>query len=188
MLMCAAMAIPQQLRAGDTWSWTDDFSSYPADAGWSLSHILLPTSGSGVKVTVSSAASGKSFVSSASATATAAYSATEYRYVARVSLSGEVHTVSNGTVTVLPDLSALDVLDSRSTAVKALAKIDAWLSGVKSLDVASYQINNRSISSHSLPDLILLRDRLREEVAAERMAQKLAAGAGDQRNIYVRFA
>jgi hypothetical protein len=183
------MGIPTSLRAGDTWSWSESISDYPASAGWTLAYSLLPVGGSGSKITVTASAAGADYAVAVPAATTAGYAAGAYTYSARVSKAGEVHTIENltGTLTLLPDLGAATVYDARSTASKALAKIDAWISGDKSIEVAAYTIGDRQIQHHDIAKLLQLRNALRAEVASEQAAAKLAAGGADPRNLYVRF-
>ena len=179
------MGIPSSLRAGDTWFWTESVSDYPADAGWSLVYVLLPVEGSGTKLTLTATASGSDYAVTVTAATTAGYVAGTYTCSGRVSLAGEAYSLDTlpPTVTVLPDLAAQTTYDARSTATKALAKIDAWLSGDKSFEVASYVIADRQIQNHPLPDLMALRSELRVEVQRE-----TAQAAGyDGRKYFVRM-
>jgi hypothetical protein len=179
------MGIPSSLRAGDSWSWTESVSDYPADVGWTLVYSLLPVAGSGTKLSISASASGADYAVAIDAATTAGYAAGTYTCSGRVSLAGEAHTIDTlpATVTVLPDLAAQTTYDARSTATKALAKIDAWLSGDKSFEVASYVIADRQIQNHPLPDLMALRSELRVEVQRE-----TATAAGyDGRKYFVRM-
>lgn len=183
------MGIPDRLRAGDTWAWTESSSDYPASDGWALTYSLVPVAGGAGKITITAVAAGADHSISVPAATTASYAAGNYAVLARVGRAGEVRTIDVAvqSITVSPDLSALATFDSRSTAAKALDKVNAWLSGDKSLEVAGYTVADRQIQHYSLTDLLKLRDALRAEVSSEIAAARLSAGLPDQRNLYIRF-
>lgn len=174
---------PQSVYAGDTVQWTRTLPDYPASAGWVLTYTLLNAAG---KLTMVGTASGDDHAVSVAAATTATWAAGDYAWRAQVALAGQVFTVGEGRMTVLPSFAA-PTLETRSFAERALAAVEAYLADAGNLAAASYQIAGRQLSRYSLPDLMATRDRLKAEVAREQAAARLAAGLPDRRRVFVRF-
>ncbi|MBA4281561.1 hypothetical protein, partial [Ralstonia sp.] len=81
---------------------------------------------------------------------------------------------------VLPSFAT--AIDARTHAEKTLTAIEAYLERGDTHAAAQYEIAGRSLRRHSIPDLLVLRDRYRYEVQRERHAQ--SAGMG---RVLVRF-
>lgn len=177
--------IPASLRAGDTWAWRDSYSGYKANEGWTLSYSLVNVGG---KIDLPSGgitADGADFAIVVAAATTNGYAPGVYTLVARVTRSGEVHTVRSGTLQVLPNLTA--AADTRSHARKVLEAIEAVLERRATLDQENYTIGTRSLARTPIPELIKLRDRYKQEVYAEKTAEALAKGLSPSGRMQVRF-
>lgn len=72
-------------------------------------------------------------------------------------------------------------------AATMLAKIETFLEGTD-LSAAEYEIAGRRLKHYPLADLITLRNNYRAEVRRETAATSIAAGTGDPRRVFVRFA
>ena len=53
--------------------------------------------------------------------------------------------------------------------------------------VQEYRIGNRNLKRYELSDLFTLRGVLKAEINREEMAEKIANGLGNPRNMFVRF-
>lgn len=171
--------VPKSIRAGDSTVWRSSFADYKASAGWALAYRLVPRSGGAAK-DIAAGADGDDFEVSLSASDTASYVAGEYTLVGRVTKASESFTVYADVCTVQPNLMTATSLDDRSTARRIVEAIDAWLSG-KAGWAGEKTLGDRHIKDHPLPDLIRLRDRYAQDIAAEDAAASLFAGEGSMR-------
>ena len=160
-------APPSAAVAGDTWTWTDTSSDYPASDGWVLAYRIagpdVVTWSSGFVAT----SGGTSTVTIPAAT-TAPLRAGSYRVVATYTLSGARHSVECARLTVTANPDTLSAGDTVSWAETTLAAIESFLEGHLEGGVSYYQIGNRQITSIPLPELIQMRNSLRAEVAVQR--------------------
>lgn len=174
---------PASINAGDTIKWTRSLADHPADAGWALTYTFINAAG---KFTVTATASGSDHLATLSATASAALLPGDYDWRAQASLAGEVYTVGSGRCTVNPSFGAR-VLDTRSQARRTLQAIEDTLEGRAGSAVAEYEIAGRRLKNIPLPELLTLRDRLRQDVAREDAASAIAAGQQPRGRIQVRY-
>jgi hypothetical protein len=95
----------------------------------------------------------------------------------------------SGPLLVKPDPAlTAQGLDSRTHARKMLASIETALEAFAANPVMkSYAIGARQYMRADIPDLLVLRDRYRNEAANEDAVARIAAGAPNPRNIGVRF-
>lgn len=155
------MQIPQSLTAGDTWSWTDSFSDYPAST-WTLTYYFVgPEAFNAVAV-----ASGDDHETTVAATTTADYKPGTYDWIARVTDGSTVTTVGQGRLTVAPNL-ANRKYDHRSFWRKVLDQLEPVILGRAGTDQLSMSIAGRSLSRMSWDELLSVYDRAKFEVAGE---------------------
>lgn len=176
---------PLTLRAGDTWKWSRTLADYPASS-WALKYRFKnATSGFEIVATTS----GTDFLASAAAATTAAYAAGKYSWIAWVEGgSSEKYTVDSGMLEVLPDYRATTAnnpLDDRSHAKKMLAAIESWLES-RDVGVAEYQIAGRMMKYIPIAELVRLRNRYINEIAAHDNAEAMKKGEGIGRKIQFR--
>lgn len=182
--MTVATIEPDRFIAGDTVSWTRSFADYPANAGWSLSYVLMGSN----KYTVNATTSGADFLVTITAAISAAYVAGYYAWQAYVTKGVERYTVGNGELTIEASLSALTgVYDGRSHAKKALEAIEAVIENRASVDQQEYEIAGRRLVRCKLPELLVFRDRYRAEVKNEERAAAMAKGLYVSNKLYVRM-
>lgn len=170
---------PSELRAGDTWKWRrEDLTDYPASDGWALTYRFR-TATTGFEV--AAAADGAAFEVEVTPTENGEYAAGEYSWIARVTKASEAYTVSQGLITILPNLfgdaDADAALDLRTHAQKMVAAIEAAIEAL-TLGVKSYQINDKMWTYRDLAELKQMRAEYRHERARQ-------SGPGD--TSYVRF-
>lgn len=174
---------PATLAAGDTIKWTRALPDYPANDGWSLVYTFINAS---AKFSATATASGSDHLVTLSAATSGALTAGAYDWRAQASKSGEVYTVASGRATVLPSFSA-DTLDNRTQARRALEAVESMLEGRASSATHRYEIAGRMLQNYPIPELLMLRDRLRQDVAREDAAAAMAAGRAPRGRIQVRF-
>lgn len=179
---------PSSITPGDTLKFERTLPDYPASAGWTIAYELV---NSAARIAFSSTASGDAHAINVSAATTAAYTSGTYAWRARVSnTGGEVHTVGSGTVTVEKSFAA--AADGRSQARRMLEAVESMLEGRASSATEMYEIQTpgggmRKLKYLPIPDLLKLRDRLRQDVAREDAATRAAAGLQNPGRIQVRF-
>lgn len=164
---------PTSARAGDTWRWTRALSSYPADAGWTLTYVLWSASEA---INITASADGSDHLIDISPVVTAAYTAGRYDWAARVSDGSDIYTVGTGIIQILPALGA--AMDTRSHARRMLDAINAMLEERATdgdVDVVRTAIGGRS-TDYDLPTLIKLRQQYAALVASEDAAAAAARG------------
>ena len=170
---------PTKFRAGDTIKWTKTLADYSAADSWVLSYSVRgSTDFDDSDVTVSAHSNGTDFSVVISKTFTATLTAGTYWWLARVTLSGEVFTVDQGTFEITTDIAAADggSFDGRS-AVKV--RLDAVQSAIDTLitnKLASYNLDGRTTTYYDLPSLMTERNRLKQEYASEVKAEKISNG------------
>ena len=178
-------SLPASLRAGDTWKWTRTLADYPAGT-WTLKYRFKnATTGFEIVAT----ASGTDHAITVAAATTAAYAAGTYTVIGWVESGAEKYTVDTGTAKVTPDYrsgSASTALDDRSHARKTIAAIESWIES-RDLAVAEYEIAGRRMKYIPIAELLRLRNRYKNEIAAEDAAAALARGEGIGRKIQFRM-
>lgn len=151
---------PASLRAGDTASWLLSLADYPAGQGWSVQYDLVNAAG---KITLTSTAEGDSHRIAKTPAQTAAFSAGTYAWQKRVKNGADAYTIGTGSIDILPDLSALVAIDTRTFAQKTLAALEAWIES-HDAGVAEYEIAGRRMKYIPMAELLKLRSQFAIEV------------------------
>ena len=180
--MTISISVPAQFTSGDTVAWQISLSDYPASAGWVLHYVLLNAL---QKITIDAASSGDDHLVTIPSATSSAYSAGEYRWQAYVTKAAERFTVATGNLTVLQGFADLGAgVDTRSHVKKTLEAIESWLES-KNPAVAEYEIAGRRMRYIGIGDLLKLRDRYKQELARENIANGI--GLGGRGKLQVRF-
>lgn len=159
------MNIPAILQSGDTWSWTDSLSDYPATT-YTLKYALYRY-GQAV-ITITATASGADYAIDVTAANTKGKAAGEWNWSAYVESTGIRYTVDTGKVTIKADLAAAgSTADLRSYAQKMLDAIEAVMLGRASHAELSLTINGKSIQYLKPSELEGWRNVYRREVNKE---------------------
>ena len=175
---------PTGLIAGDTARWLKSTPDYLATEGWHLAYTLINAAS---KITLTSTANGEDHLINVTAATTASWLPGQYSWRLQAIQGVEAFTLASGTLTVQAAFGSAATLDARSHARKALANIEAYLENANNLSAAMYEIAGRKLQRLSIPDLLTLRDRYRQEVAREAAADNAARGLPDRRRVIVRF-
>ena len=180
--MTISTSVPAQFTSGDTVAWKISLSDYPASAGWVLHYVLLNAL---QKITIDAASSGDDHLVTIPSATSSAYSSGEYRWQAYVTKAAERFTVATGSLTVLQGFADLSAgFDTRSHVKKTLEAIESWLEN-KNPAVAEYEIAGRRMRYIGIGDLLNLRDRYKQELARENIANGI--GLGGRGKLQVRF-
>ena len=176
---------------GDTLTYRTVIDGRSAADGWVMTLRLVLRSGTGA-ITVTGAADTEDPTAhriTATAATTAAWAAGTFSWHEWVEKAGAKHAVASGSAVLVADpRTATGTLDIRTPAAVALDAVRALLQGKATTGQAQYSINNRSLQSYSITELIALEDKLARDVARENNAAAMLAGRPTSRRIMVRTA
>jgi hypothetical protein len=179
------------LPAGDSATWLDDAivlaDERIADAlSWALSYHLRGP----VAMDLPAAASGASWSTTLSATASATLTAGVYAWVAVLTKGSERLTVGQGQLTITPDLVGTSgTYDPLTPAQRALQQCEAAMATFNSTGgkVKKYTIAGREMEFQSIGDLMTLHAFWQRKVLNQQTSDQIANGLGNPRNLFVRF-
>lgn len=180
---------PDVLIAGDriVWKRTDLGSDYPP-ASYSLKYSARLENSGSTEIEITASESGSDYIVEVAAATSAAWTAGTYHwqaYITRTADSERV-TIERGTFEVRANRDAATT-DPRTHAKKVLDAIEAVIENRASLDQESYSINGRSLARTPLEELFKLRQRYRNEYAAELAAERNRRGRRGGNAMHVRF-
>ena len=189
------MTVPATIRAGDTVAWVEpaalDLDGNAAtSAAWTFTTFLRFNVASEGATVTGTARSDGGWNMTISATTSAAFDAGVWSWQSRITSGATVITVGNGSSQVLASLSYSSTpgaFDGRSQALQDLDAVQAAIRAIVSKNVKSYTINSRSFTYADLGQLMQRESQLKAIVAREQAAEKVAAGLGDPRSLFVRF-
>lgn len=168
------VGVPAVLHAGDTAKWLACVSGYSSDDGYSLEYKFCNQADE-LQVTSTADGNGGHLVD-LTGVQTADLEG-PYTWHAKVVGNGLNFVIQTGPMEVKPALGTGSCYDTRSEAKRQLDLVNAAIEGKLTKDVAEYQINGRSLKRYQIPDLIMLRDKLKREVDAENRAARFANGS-----------
>lgn len=171
--------IPQEIRAGSAYEWSESISRYSSDT-YSLEYTLFNSE----HVFTINGESGE-FRVELSSSDTSAFVSGVFQYVLRVSDGTDKYEIRSGTLRVLANVDHLQNHDGRSHARRMLDAIESTLEGRASAAADELTVGGRTIKRTPIPELLRLRGLYRQEVASEEAAAGLQSGAS--RVIKTRF-
>ncbi len=175
--------LPRCITIGDTITWDETLSDYPASASWVLTYSFTSP---GAFFGSSHAAVGDDHRVTI---ATADLEVGRYDYTKKVDDTSEVFTLEAGYIFVLADLSAdTSGVDRRGYAEIALENIEAMLLGKATKDQTSYSLNGRALSRYSVAELQEWRASLRVEVRDARAIARRRSGGKSHANVRARLS
>ena len=178
--------IPAQARAGATFTFKLSLADFSASESWAVTYSLRLKNGSAISFT--SAASGSDHLVEVPYSTTASWMPGTYSGVAVVSNGTQKFEVWKGKLSVLPDVAnSPEGSDLRSIARRTLDNIEAVIEGRASSTVLNSSVEGTSLSRIPHADLIMLRDRYVEIVAAEDREEDAANGVTGGRAIFTVF-
>ncbi len=173
---------PTSLRAGETLTFSRSLPDYSAASGWSITYYFTGVNG---QFSFTSANSGGAHLVTVAASATALYLAGDYYGSGIVSDGTTKVEVYSGKLTVKPDLStAAPGQDLRSQNRRILDNVNAALEGKATHDILNSDVEGTKIERLTPEQLLKLRDRYAQLVAAEEAAEQ---GRPTRKNILIRF-
>lgn len=188
------MKIPAIIRAGDTIKWRDDASvdnlgNQITSTDYTLTYWLRTnTASEGASVVGTAYGTGWEFTIAANVSS--GFDAGQWYWQAIASKTGSVITLGAGQLQVLPVLSYAatpGAFDGRSQAQIDLDAVQAAIRAIISGQAKQYSIGNRSFTKLDLSELMERESRLKADVKREQMAELIANGLGNPRNLFVRF-
>ena len=189
------MTVPATIRAGTTVQWVEpptvDLDGNAAtSASWTLiSYLRTNTASEGAAVTGAARADG-GWDMAITATTSSAFDAGTWYWETRATSGATVLTVDSGTTQVLPGLNYTGTpgaFNGQSQAEQDLAAVQAAIRSIVSKGAKSYTIGSRKFDAADLGQLMEREAQLKAIVARERAAEKVAAGLGDPRSLFVRL-
>jgi hypothetical protein len=159
-------------------------------ASWTLiSYLRTNTNHEGATVTGTARADG-GWDMAITATTSSAFDAGTWYWETRITSGATVLTIGSGTTKVLPGLNYSGqpaAFNGQSQAEQDLAAVQAAIRAIVSKGAKSYTIGSRKFDAADLAQLMQRESQLKAIVARERAAEKVAAGLGDPRSLFVRF-
>jgi uncharacterized small protein (DUF1192 family) len=175
--------LPRRITVGDTITWDETLSDFPASASW--------------VVTYSFTSPDSRFISTHAAVVddhritidTTSLEEGRFDWTKKVTDGSSTFTLESGILDVDPDLSADGTgVDRRSYSAIALEAIEALLKGKATKDQTSYSLNGRALSRYSIDELNEWRAQLRVEVREEDQKARRKSGGKSHANVRARFS
>jgi hypothetical protein len=187
--------IPRTITAADSLTWNDPSAvdgtgALVSSATWTLTYYLRFNAASEGATVVGTAGAAGSWDFTIAAATTTAFDAGTWSWTARATNGALAMTMGSGSLTVLPSLAYTGTptaFDGRSQNEIDLVAVQTAIRTIISGGVSQYAIGSRQATKLDLGMLMKREAMLKGEVARERAAEKIAAGLGDPRNLFVRF-
>jgi hypothetical protein len=189
------MTVPATIRAGTTVGWVEppavdlDGNAATSASYTLISYLRTNTASEGATVTGTARADG-GWDMAITATTSSAFDAGTWYWETRATSGATVLTVGSGTTQVLPGLNysgTPGAFNGQSQAEQDLVAVQAAIRAIVSKGAKQYSIGSRSFTTTDLGELMKREAQLKAIVARERAAEKVAAGLGDPRSLFVRF-
>lgn len=181
------MNSPTTFRAGDSASWSESLSAYPASAGWVLKYRLLWPTAQGVDIP--SAPDGDDHAVTLAAADTKDWKEGRATLVSWVEKGTESITLGQQPVQVLPNLRQQVNHDGRSANRRALDAAEAallkYLEGGQAM-VEEYEIAGRRMKFRNTQEIRDLIAHYKRAVAKENAALALLQGGGMPGRVHYR--
>lgn len=193
---------PLEIIIGDSIEWirrgvqavssVDDgiaeYTDIKASESWTLKFVAVGKLGQFSITASADSENADDFKFSATAAATAAYTAGDYKWQLVATKTTTRYTIAEGWVTLTDNIAGRSALyDNRSHAKKVLDAIEAVIEGRATKDQMSISINGRDIGFTSIPDLMKLRVAYKNEYEGEQATENIRVGLGSGRKILTRF-
>ena len=155
-------AIPTEISGGTTVAIRQSFADYPASEGWALTLHLAGAS----RLDVTAEADGDEFLTTIDpADTSSSFEPGLYKWLQRVSKSGEVYDVDSGVVTVTPNLAEAAPGEHQNYLERSIPILEAHLEGRLAAGMDSYAIAGRAVSKIPMKEATQLLASYRSELA-----------------------
>jgi hypothetical protein len=168
---------PESFSAGDTITWTESLSDYPASSGWTLKYRLSGPE----QIDIMSAADGDDHKVTLTKAATTDYGAGVYQWQSYVESATERHTIERGSLEILADLTQVETTaeyDGRSHVQKVFESLKATIEGRATKAQQSVLIAGREIEYLSPGELIRWYHHYENLVKQELNQERIRKGLG----------
>lgn len=153
---------PQQLVAGDTWTWQRSVPEYPATDGWTLAYAFRGAA----SIDAVADAGGAGYTVTVPAAQTAGLAEGTYEWVAFVTnAGGERYTVAAGRVAVLANFTKLSGADRQHHVERALALIETQIEQLLASPIESGTAEQTTFAKRPLTELRIERNLYRAELS-----------------------
>lgn len=176
-MTCEKTCMPSRFSAGETLEYRRSLACYPAGQGWTLTLYLVGATAVSEN-SFAATADGDAYLVAITAAQSAAFPAGNYRFLERVSRSGEAHDATVGYVEILPDLATATPAEVTSSDELLLAAIEAVLLDRTAKDVQAYTIGNRQLTKIPYAELMTIRNRLQTKLKMRRFGLGAFLNAG----------
>jgi hypothetical protein len=180
---------PAEIVAGDRVAWkrTDLGTDYDPSSYALKYSARLEDSGS-TEIEITASESGTDYIIEVGQSTTSGYGAGIYHWQAYITRSSDSEriTVDSGTWEVIANRDSATT-DPRNHIKKVLDAIEAVIEGRASKDQSGYSIAGRSLSRTPIPELLMLRDRYKEEWNRAQRAERIANNLGHSGRVLTRF-
>jgi hypothetical protein len=177
----------ERLIAGDSLNFATTALGYPASEGWALRFELRMRDAAGTPIDLTTTAEGDDHRLQVVAAVTDGWAPGIYSWRSYVSKGAEKYTVETGTTEIVASPSTATSLDLRTGAQRALEAVQAVLLGKATNGTYYYRIGDRELRAYTMPELLALETKLKNEVRREKRAQLIEAGMADPRRTVVRM-
>lgn len=189
------MTVPARIQAGDTIAWVEpaavDLAGAAAtSATWTLTVYLRFNAASEAATVTGTARTDGGWNVTIPAATTGGFDPGTWSWQTTITSGATVITIGTGSTLVAPSLAyagSAAAFDGRSQARKDLDAVQAAIRAIVAKGAKQYTIGTRSYTAQDLGQLMQREAELKTIVAREDAAQKVAAGLGDPRNLFVRF-
>lgn len=178
---------PKTFRAGDTVTWTEDGTTFPASKGWTMKYTISGSS----TISVTGVASGDGYLISLTAAQTAGLVSGTYVLAQFVEIgSGAAivrQTLSTTSVDVQRNLSTAYAGDARTHLQRVLESIRAVIESRATKADTQITIAGRSIAHIPLGELMKYYTQYEYWVAEEKKRDRIAKGMPIGNKVMVQF-
>jgi len=151
----ANSGMPESLTAGTTYKFSQGWTDYPANAGWTAGIYIAGAAVTRAPITGTPNGSYFDFVLSAAALAS--FPSGNYQWQIIVAKAGESYIAASGVLRVLPNVAQATAGSLLTWAERTLPIVEAAIEGRLTADVQSYQINGRAVTKIPIGELLNLR-------------------------------
>lgn len=178
------MNAPKEIRAGETTTWTESLSDYPASEGYTCKASLYKNS---TQITLTAVADGDDHDFTISAVAGAEYAPGFYQMSVYVEYGSgddlERYTIGTQTVEILPNLAASGGnIKGSIFSRRMLTAIEAVMESRATVEQKSFSHQDRALEYLSHEELIKARQYWKYQLQKDIQAENIKNGVCDQSN------
>tara|TARA_R110000803_G_scaffold21295_2_gene53770 strand:- start:6067 stop:6654 length:588 start_codon:yes stop_codon:yes gene_type:complete len=181
---------PLEVVVGDfiQWKRSDLVSDYPS-ASYSAEYVARVSQGGSSEIKIAGVGSATEYLFTVDSATSSAFDAGFYHWQLEVTetSSGNRIVVQRGEFKAVVDLD-VNGTDPRTHSEVMLDKIETILEGKADSDVSNYSIAGRSLTKMTFDELMVARDRYRQEVLAYRRKIMIQSGKASGTTVKVRFS